>query len=101
MVLASGQLHPSFPPGGGGASRNQAVGVGQAALFTGSSFCDTGWQQSLGSERGQGGHKMGEGPRKGEANILAPPWRELSPFLLLSRTIRVLVQEWGLRPELK
>lgn len=53
--------------------------------FTGSSFCDTGWQQSLGSGTGQGGHKVGEGSRKGEANILAPPRRELRPFLLLSQ----------------
>lgn len=87
MVLASAQLHPSFPPGMGRSWQEQGKGGTQTALWSecGSSFSDTGWQQSLGSGRAQGGHKVREGSRKGEANILAPPWRELSPFPLLSQ----------------
>lgn len=67
MVLASAQPHPSFPLGRGRADRNRARGRLDKLPYWSewvSSLCDTGWQQSLGSGRAQGGHRWGKAPEK-------------------------------------
>lgn len=48
-------------------------------------ICATGWQLKLNSGRAGGGYQVGEGLQKGVANTLAPQWRGLSPFPLLSQ----------------
>lgn len=75
MVLASIWLHPQLSS----PEWEALAGTGQwgwtscpMGMMAGLQICATEWQPSLGSERARRGHEVGESPRKGEANALAP-----------------------------